>query len=462
MNAATVERALKLANEALASDRDVTDDEIEETIASISGSAKRGLPRFDLDLLNGEPPLERDWILPGFIPAGEVTLFTGPGGAGKSLFAQQLATCVAAQVPFLGLPTIEQGEDEANVAIYMTAEDDERELHRRQRNIMAALDRGRADLGNRLYLSSLRGRLGNELVTVDRDGEMQTTATFQLLRDTIFETGASVLILDNVAHLFPGNENDRGQVTRFVNTLYSLCRSYCVTILLVAHPNKSGDAYSGSTAWLNAVRSQIEIARVTDDLGNEHDPDARVLSLGKANYARHGQVHPFRWHDFAFWHEDDLPDDLRKEYASLALVNGENAAFLRCLAAATERRKAVSENAGANYYATIFTRLPEGKGYGKAAFERALERLLAIGVIELDAKLWQRENRAWKYGIRAVDNLGEKCTDLVHQPDAPTRTELSVNTARTDPPIPKGISGAASWPAAPNDDDLDWTEEAAE
>lgn len=413
------------------------------------------LPRFDLDELYGEPPPDRDWIIPGFIPAGEVTLFTGPGGAGKSLFAQQLATCVAAQLPFLTLPTIELGSGEANVAAYVTAEDDTRELHRRQCNIMAAIDCDRDLLGDRLFLSSLRGRLGNELVSFDRDGEMTTTATFNLLRETIFATGAELVILDNVAHLFPGNENSRGEVTRFVNALYSLCRTYGTTILLVAHPNKSGDAYSGSTAWLNAVRSQIEIARVADELGHEADPDARVLRLGKANYARHGQTIPFRWHNFAFWHDDSLPDDLRDQYASLALANSENAAFMRCLEAATTRRKAVSENPGVNYYATVFRKMPEGKATSKAAFERAFERLLSIGAIELDARLWQRENRAWKYGIRAI----EKCTDPLHRPRAPTRTAPSVNSARTDPPYTTYKSGAPTEAAAPS---LECLEEGAD
>lgn len=408
------------------------DQHLERDVAEYLGEPQRRmLPRFDVNLLDGEPPFDRDWIVPGFIPGREVTLFTGPGGAGKSLFAQQLATCLAARRPFLGLPTNRYPDDDANVILYITAEDDDHELHRRQRNIMAAIGASRADLGDRLFLSSLRGRIGNELATFDRDGELERTETYQLLGDTIMEAGAAFVILDNVAHLFAGNENDRGQVTRFVNLLYSLVKVWGVTILLLGHPNKNGDAYSGSTAWLNAVRSQIDISRNADEQGNVLDPDARTLTLGKANYARQGQTHSFRWHDFAFWRDEDLPEDTAKEYAALAKLNGENAAFLRCLAAATDRKKAVSENPGANYFGSVFPKMPEGKGYGKDAFDRAFHRLLSIGAIELDAKLWQRENYAWKYGIRAV----EQPTERPHRTAAPTATELSVNGAPTDPPL---------------------------
>lgn len=352
--------------------------------ASSHEPTRPGLRCFDLERLDGGPPLDREWIVPGFIPRGEVTLFTGPGGAGKSLFAQQLATCIAARVPFVGLPTIQLPENDANAVLYVTCEDDELELHRRQRNIMAAIGKAREDLGERLALASLRGRVGNELATFDRDGEMETSETFRLLGDTIRDRGVSVLILDNVAHLFPGNENDRGQVTRFVNLLYSLVKTWGVTILLVSHPNKSGDAYSGSTAWLNAVRSQIDIARVEDGEGNVLDPDSRVLSLGKANYARLGQTHSFRWHDFAFITEGELPVDQRAELAQAQKAAAENEAFLACLRERTQQGegRAVGPSPGPNYAPAQFAGMTRAKGYGKPALKRAMDRLFYIGRIE--------------------------------------------------------------------------------
>jgi KaiC/GvpD/RAD55 family RecA-like ATPase len=422
------------------------DREIEKPTGARYGDGET-LPIFDLERLKGEAPPPRDWVLEGLIPEGEITLFTGPGGAGKSLLAQQLATCVAAEIPFLGKKT-GRLEDCGNAVLYVTAEDDETELDRRQRAINAAV--GAPDLDERLYLSSIRGRQGNELATFDRDGTLEKGDTFKLLSRSIIATGAQFVILDNVAHLFAGNENDRGQVTRFVNLLYSLVRTYGVTILLIGHPNKSGDNYSGSTAWLNAVRSQIHLDRIEDEHGNCLDPDARVLTLAKANYSRLGQRLEFRWHNFAFWRDEDLPRDMQAEIAQAARANGENAAFLRCLAAATARKKAISENPGANYFGSVFPKMPEGKGYGKDAFDRAFHRLLAIGEIELDAKLWQRENYAWKYGIRAV----EKPTERPHRTDPPTTTGLSENQPPTDPLYTTYITGAASdGPPAPDNED---------
>ena len=59
------------------------------------------LPLLDLTALALTSPTAREFALERFIPRGEVTLFTGAGGAGKSLFGQQLCTCIAAGVPFL-------------------------------------------------------------------------------------------------------------------------------------------------------------------------------------------------------------------------------------------------------------------------------------------------------------------------------------------------------------------------
>src|SRR3546814_14239190 len=55
------------------------------------------------------------------------------------------------------------------------------------------------------------------------------------------------------------------------------------------------------------------------------------------------------WHEWAFILEDELPNDQRAEIAAVVQANGENDAFLRCLASATEQKRAVSHNPGSNY-----------------------------------------------------------------------------------------------------------------
>jgi RecA-family ATPase len=77
--------------------------------------------RFD-----GLPVPPRRWLVRDWVPMGTVTLLSGDGGVGKSLLALQLATATAAGRAWLG-----RRLDEHGPALFLTAEDDEAELHRR-------------------------------------------------------------------------------------------------------------------------------------------------------------------------------------------------------------------------------------------------------------------------------------------------------------------------------------------
>ncbi|MGZ5782830.1 MAG: AAA family ATPase, partial [Croceibacterium sp.] len=334
----------------------------------------------------------------GRIPKREVTLVTGDGGTNKSTLGQQLATCRAAGRPLLGVAL------QPGATLYVTAEDDFDRLHWLHEHICRALGIDRRELGGALHLSSVRGSLNNELATFDSGGLIQPTDAFARLRATLKTTGADLLVLDNVAHMFAGNENDRGQVTAFINLLYSLG----VTVFLITHRNKKGENFSGSTAWLNAVRSQLVIERPDDAI----DPDTRSLIVGKANYARTGEALNYRWHDFALVLEEDLPADTRVELEHTIKASGDNEIFLRCLRVRNEQQRPVSESPSSRTYAPrVFAEMAESKKIGVARLEAAMERLFRIEKVERG--FVGRIDRKDKEGLR------EKCAEVRAEP-APT------------------------------------------
>jgi RecA-family ATPase len=110
-------------------------------------------------------------------------------------------------------------------------------------------------------------------------------------------------------------------VTRFCNLLNRLADETGAAIVLIGHPNKSGDNYSGSTAWLNAVRSQITIDSERNAEGTVLDPGARVLRV-RTNYARNGEALRFRWHRWAYVLENALPADTRAKLAETSRRTG--------------------------------------------------------------------------------------------------------------------------------------------
>ncbi len=343
------------------------------------------------------PP--REWAWHEYIPARQATLLTGPGSSGKSLKGQLLGTCVALGRPCLGIETRQ------SVSLYLTCEDDAEELQRRQEAICEALDISLAELSGKLHLVSLAGAIGNELATFDSQNRMETTPAWDRLRETVLSISAGFIVLDNIAHLFAGNENVRNQVAAFCSLLNGLAAEADAAVLFIGHPNKSGADYSGSTAWENQVRSRLFLDRPKAPESGYVDPDLRVLARGKANYARIGDAITFRWYRGAFVLDEDLPGEIGDSIAAHMLAKSHGERFLACLAKATEEHRNVSSSrSAANYAPKLFATMPTGAGVGERGFEAALNRLLHEGHIIDGQPVYRRANRSWVTGLAPAPN----------------------------------------------------------
>jgi RecA-family ATPase len=243
----------------------------------------------------GKPIPPREWEVEGWIPRGEVTLLYGPGGSGKTLIAQQYATCATAGLDWFGQKT------RPGRVMCFFSEDSEEELHRRQADLNRAMGVSFADLGN-LRLVSLRCS-DNRLALWDRSsGAMKPQDLFHRLVADARAFRADVVILDTLADVYGGNEIDRGQVTAFVRGCLGRITTELDggTVIGLAHPSQSGESAgtgtSGSTAWNNAVRSRLYLRYVK---GAEKGP-LRELEGMKLNYGPRGQLLKVRWARGAF------------------------------------------------------------------------------------------------------------------------------------------------------------------
>jgi hypothetical protein len=93
-----------------------------------SGSApnKTPLPFVDLQAWQGMPVPPQEWLVVRRIPHENVTLLGGDGATGKTTISLQLCVAVAAGEDWLGLTV-----DRVGRVIFYTAEESEKELHRR-------------------------------------------------------------------------------------------------------------------------------------------------------------------------------------------------------------------------------------------------------------------------------------------------------------------------------------------
>lgn len=238
------------------------------------------------------PP--RRWMVADMIPRGAVTMFTGDGGVGKSLLAQQLLTAAALGKPWLDMETAPCR------GLGVFCEDDPEELHRRQ---AAICEHYGATLGDLEHVN-LASRVGMDNVLMDfdrRNDHGSATALFDQLLRHAKEFGAQLIVFDTAADGFSGNENIRPQVRQFVNLLRNLALAVDGAVVLTAHPSvagmTTGTGVSGSTAWSNTVRQRAYLTRPE---GDDVDPNERVLKTMKANYGRVGDTVRLRWKDGVF------------------------------------------------------------------------------------------------------------------------------------------------------------------
>ncbi len=367
-------------------------EDLQTLVTNAVAKSAEPFETLDLAALAQIPASPKPFVIERLAPVGEVTLFTGPGSSGKSLLSQQLATAAAAGTGTLGF------DIQPTPSIYITCEDDADQLHWRQEHLCSALGVDMASLAGKLHLASARGELGSELATFAPDGTMKPTKSYDRLVATIHATGARLAFLDNVAHLFSGNENDRGEVTRFVGLLNRLAGETGAAVVLLGHPNKSGDSYSGSTAWLNAVRSQFTVA-------HDEETDARTLTIGKANYARKGDQVRFFWQNWAFVAEEELPPDRARELMETQRAVADNDIFLNCLRERNRQQRAVSEKSSKTYAPLVFAGMPESKGIGKTRLEKAMDRLFRLDKIER-GELWKGADRKAVIGLRETPEEG--------------------------------------------------------
>lgn len=180
----------------------------------------------------------------------------------------------------------------------MGGEDDEAELWRRQIQISSWMGRPLSALTECFFLHSYAGSDITLMAPVF--GALTPTPMLGELREQVADYRAEVVILDNIARLFGGSENDRHAVTTFCALVQGACAP--AAVLLLGHPAKAaGSEYSGSTAWEGAVRARLYLSdRPPDQDPTEDDAPVdetvRYLARRKANYSPR-DIRQFRMND---------------------------------------------------------------------------------------------------------------------------------------------------------------------
>jgi len=319
---------------------------------------------------------KRSWHVDGLIPNRAVTILGGDGDTGKSLLGLQLGVATVAGKDWIGTFPV------CGPAIYLSAEDDLDEIHRRLADIANGQDIDFKDLDG-LHIIPLAGEdavLGSPNL---RTGLIAETPLFQAIRAHVARVRPRLLVLDNLADVFAGNEISRPEARQFIGLLRKLAIEFDLAVLLLGHPSLSGMASgtgtSGSTGWNNSVRSRLYFERRKDGEDKEPDPDLRVLTLKKGNYARRGREIGLRWVAGRF-----VLDEPVSGFNKLAADAKADETFLNLVARFEREGRDVSPNPSATFAPKVFAEQPDADGMTAKALRAAMDRMFAAKRVKID------------------------------------------------------------------------------
>lgn len=320
---------------------------------------------------HGKPVPVREWYADGLIPNRQVTILNGDGGVGKSLLALQIAAAGALSDDTLDMSPA------AGKTLYVGAEDEADEFHRRLIDIATASGKDLSDLSLfRLLPLADRDAL---LAVPDKTGNMRATPLLSQVIKFACEFQPRLIVFDTAADLFGGDEIKRGQVRQFIAMLRQVAIGIECAVVLLAHPSvegiKSGTGSSGSTAWSNSVRSRLYLTKPKDD---EADPDLRVLKTMKSNYGKVGDEIRLRWKDGAF-----VLDDGKSPVGSVLVAAKAERVFCDLLSMFNRTGQNCSDVTGTSYAPAKMAKHPDAQGVSKKSLADAMQRLIDRGEVRI-------------------------------------------------------------------------------
>ncbi len=183
-----------------------------------------------------------EFVVPGLIPKGLLSAFTGRGGIGKSYFLTALSAAISTGGDFYG-HRLQKGN-----VVYLNTDDDP------EMTIANRFDRFEKDEGNLFII--------DEALNLDtRSGR---DIDYERIEEIIVKYKPTVFVIDPImAQLGQGTgSNEATEIYPRLKRLNDLAREYSVAILVIRHVTKTppldpANAGSGSAAFTNAVRSEV-------------------------------------------------------------------------------------------------------------------------------------------------------------------------------------------------------------
>ena len=266
-----------------------------------SNSLERPHPKVihwdDIEVIN------REWLIPNWLPANTATMFTGDGGVGKSWLTLQAVCQIASGFknafldPEFPIPSEPDDSIEPKHVIFATYEDEPEEIKRRLQALTSGMNwitESLETIKQHLHIVDMRGigsvwgpGMGKHIALT---GDLLFAG--EAIRTICEERNAKLLVMDPLSGAFGGNENDRTAVYDFVSSFRGWGDAAKCAMLVIGHLPKGAEGraagFSGSTAWEASARSMWKLSKKVEkpdkDEEDEEEKAYWILEHTKGNY----------------------------------------------------------------------------------------------------------------------------------------------------------------------------------
>jgi putative DNA primase/helicase len=329
-----------------------------------------------------EKPVE--WLWPGYLPAGVLTLFSSLPKCGKSTLTMSIAARITTGALWPcgpGLPSQARAHAPIGDVLVIAYEDD------LERTVVPRLTAAGADMDRVHFLRGIRRKRGKRDTTFAIDlGEH-----FDQIEALVRELNPRLVIIDPVMSGFGGDRdtNADNEVRAVLGPFVALAEETRAGILLVTHTNKRGegsamDSVIGSRAFTGICRMLLGLAKFNDGTGKRvfaridgtlGAPRPGLVFEIKSRDGNEARSHIEYLEEFDGEMDDFRADQKRREQA--AKQAGAETRQAACNAAMLEivRAELWIES-------TVLDAMLGGQGHNKRAIERAQTAL--IGEHKLD------------------------------------------------------------------------------
>ena len=347
----------------------------------------------DLRRLSKQRAPDRLWFRQDWLAAG-ATLLAGKGGEGKSSLVIHEAACGALGRPYIGAACTPYS------SLVWNCEDDHDDLWRTLERVCEHEEFAMDPLEGRLHLVS-RYACENALMT-EVNRSLEPTKVFDELREQVNDLQVDVLWLDNIAHAFGGDHDDRTGVTKFINMMNGVVRGRPFGIVLVAHVSRAqGSEFSGSVAWENAARMRWYLgSRPPDRHGDEDetgDAALRFLAKRKSNYSARDCLR-MRMQKGLVVPESGAASSPEGGYAAQDEERAERVCLDGFMALRNSGIRTTDGKTSPDFLPSQMVAKNLATSFSKADMTRAMHRLIARGVFSRGA-VGHHANRSTRFGL---------------------------------------------------------------